>query len=142
MDNVKLITSDTKILEVINGYSIEFESKPFQNTVLKPIEFNENDTAIIDAEISDLLAKKTIERVTIFDEDEFISNIFVRPKKNGKFRVIINLKHLNEFIEYNHFKMETFSAAIALVTKDCYFGFPKKMLILTLHQLRLGQFTK
>ena len=122
MDNWKLITSDTKILEVVNGYSIEFESKPFQNTVPKPIKFNENDTAIIDAEISDLLAKKIIERVTIFDEDEFISNIFVRPKKNGKFRVIINLKHLNEFIEYNHFKMETFSAAIALVTKDCYFG--------------------
>ena len=122
MDNWKLITSDTRILEVVNGYSIEFESRPFQNTVPKPIKFNENDTAIIDAEISDLLAKKIIERVTIFDEDEFISNIFVRPKKNGKFRVIINLKHLNEFIEYNHFKMETFSAAIALVTKDCYFG--------------------
>ena len=122
MDNWKLITSDTIILEVVNGYSIEFESKPFQNTVPKPIKFNKNDAAIIDAEISDLLAKKIIERVTTFDEDEFISNIFVRPKKNGKFRVIINLKHLNELIEYNHFKMETFSAAIALVTKDCYFG--------------------
>ena len=92
MDNWKLITSDTRILEVVNGYSIEFESRPFQNTVPKPIKFNENDTAIIDAEISDLLAKKIIERVTIFDEDEFISNIFVRPKKNGKFRVIINLR--------------------------------------------------
>lgn len=54
------------------------------------------------------------------DEDEFISNIFIRPKKNGKQRVILNLKRLNNCVEYHHFKMDTLKTAISLISKDCY----------------------
>lgn len=54
------------------------------------------------------------------DEDEFISNIFIRPKKNGKQRVILNLKRLNNCLEYHHFKMDTLKTAISLISKDCY----------------------
>ena len=52
--------------------------------------------------------------------NEFISSIFVRPKQNGEFRVILNLKHLNEFIPYRHFKMDTLESAINLLVKGCY----------------------
>ena len=38
---------------------------------------------------------------------EFISPIFFRSKSNGTSRLILNLKTLNEFLEYNHFKTET-----------------------------------
>ena len=37
---------------------------------------------------------------------EFIAPIFVLPKKDGTYRVILNLKNLNKHVEYNHFKMD------------------------------------
>ena len=51
---------------------------------------------------------------------EFISTIFIVPKPNGKFRPVINLKYLNEFIQYDHFKQETFSTVLDLLQKGDY----------------------
>ena len=116
------ITSDERILEFVKGYSIEFVDKPFQKSIPKQIKFNDVEFQVIDEEIKESLSKGIIELVTQHTDDEYISNIFVRPKKNGKYRVILNLKHLNNFVEYHHFKMETLSAAISLVSKNCYFA--------------------
>ena len=110
------ITSDERILEFVKGYSIEFVDKPFQKSIPKQIKFNDVEFQVIDEEIKESLSKGIIELVTQHTDDEYISNIFVRPKKNGKYRVILNLKHLNNFVEYHHFKMETLSAAISLVS--------------------------
>ena len=44
--------------------------------------------------------------------DEFLSPIFVVPKKNDEYGMILNLKNFNENIEYYHFKMDTFESAI------------------------------
>ena len=53
---------------------------------------------------------------------EFISNIFLREKKEkGKYRLILNLKHLNKFTEKLHFKMDTLLTTLALVTPGCTF---------------------
>ena len=53
---------------------------------------------------------------------EFVSNIFLREKKDrGKFRMILNLKHLNKFVEKHHFKMETLMTTLSLVRPDCTF---------------------
>ena len=52
----------------------------------------------------------------------FWSAIFVRPKTNREFRVILNLKKLNKFIPYQHFKMDIFESAVYLVSKDSFFG--------------------
>lgn len=95
INNWKLIT----ILSFVSGYSIEFDSNPFPTFIPVLIMFNESDTETTDNEISDLLKKGIIEHATSDNNDEYISNIFIRPKKNGKFRVILNLKHLNNFIE-------------------------------------------
>ena len=40
-------------------------------------------------------------------EGEFISRIFIRPKKDNRVRVILNLKKFNVSVENFHFKMET-----------------------------------
>ena len=34
--------------------------------------------------------------------------------------MILNLKELNKYIEYHHFKMDSFETALKLVRKDCY----------------------
>lgn len=101
-ENWEMISSDSKILELVKGYSIEFQNTPFQRSNPKPINFNETDLEIIDIEIKEFQSKKIIEEVVDYNKNEFIPNIFVRPKKNGKFRVILNLKHLNDFVECHH----------------------------------------
>ena len=50
----------------------------------------------------------------------FFSNIFLRPKKDGSFRPIINLRWLNAFVAYHHFKMETIRTAIQLIRPNCF----------------------
>ena len=51
---------------------------------------------------------------------EFVLTIFLRPKKDGLHRPIINLKRLNAFVTYYHFKMETIRTAIQLIRPGCY----------------------
>ena len=34
--------------------------------------------------------------------------------------MILNLKHLNEYVKYHHFKMESLQSAIHLMTEGCY----------------------
>ena len=54
--------------------------------------------------------------------NEFISPSFLVPKKNGEYRLILNLKELNTSIVYHHFKMETFGSALKLVKPNCFFA--------------------
>ena len=49
------------------------------------------------------MGKKAIEETQKFG---FISSIFTISKKSGGFRPVVNLKALNKFVVYNHFKME------------------------------------
>jgi hypothetical protein len=56
-------------------------------------------------EIGELLQKGAI--VCVQDvPDQYISTIFLVPKKDGSQRPVINLKQLNKYIHYHHFKME------------------------------------
>ena len=64
----------------------------------------END--IISKEVANLLQKAVIVE-TIHEPGEFISSVFVRPKKDGSHRMILNLKNPNKHVQYNHFKMDT-----------------------------------
>ena len=57
-------------------------------------------------EIDKLVGKGVIE-YTEHEKGESISPIFFCLKSDGNRRLILNLKTLNEFLEYNHFKMET-----------------------------------
>ena len=52
--------------------------------------------------------------------DEFLSPIFLVPKKDGEYRMILHLKNLNESITYHHFKMDTFEIALKLIKPNCY----------------------
>ena len=58
----------------------------------------------------------------IYCENQFISNIFIQQKNNGKYRLILNLAKLNENINYRHFKMESLNTAMNLISRNCYFA--------------------
>ena len=115
----KRITSDPWVLDSVSHCHIEFDSLPIQNSIPREIKFSSSDTILVDCEISKLLEKQAIEPC-LHQNDEFISNIFLTPKKDGSLRPVINLKNLNKFVSYHHFKMETLSTALLLIEPDCY----------------------
>ena len=69
--------------------------------------------------LDELLLKRVIETVP-HDPSGFTSNIFLREKRNGSHRLILNLKPLNPYVEYFHFKMTTLTSALELITPNCY----------------------
>ena len=69
---------------------------------------------------SSILIKEVFERGTTGEKrltksKGFVCSLFVIPKKSGGFRPIVNLKPLNQFIRYEHFKMENLDTARCLL---------------------------
>ena len=125
IENWKKLTSDKWIIQTISGYKIELDNMPFQTSIPKPLSFNDSDQKLIEAEIERFLKANIIERVSDDDDsdNEFISNIFFRPKKDGRIRIILNLKTFNEnHMDKCHFKMESLQSAISAMREHCYFG--------------------
>ena len=120
ISNWETLTSDPFILDAIKHYHIEFEADcPVKPETTHSIQFSEQENEIIESEIEKYLAKEIIEKACVTD-DCFISNIFVRPKKDGSHRMILNLKNFNHFVDYHHFKMDTFKTAISLIRPGCF----------------------
>ena len=114
------LTNDPVILDAIKHHHIEFEAEsPTQRIRPNKIHFSPEEIAIIDAEIAKLVSKEILTLVN-YTPDSFISNIFIRPKKDGTHRMILNLKPLNEFVDYHHFKMDTFRTALKLIRPGCF----------------------
>ena len=112
-------TSDSTVLDMVKGCTLEFATYPHHTYQPKEIHFSSRECLAIKIELQRLLDKGII----IPSEHEtcqFISTIFVRPKADGSFRLIHNLKRLNEHIVYHHFKMESLKSVIQLMEKDCF----------------------
>ena len=100
-------------MDIVQHCHVEFiEGTNPENIFCFRQKFSEKDE-IIQNEISKVLEMKVIKEVN-HDPGEYISPIFIVPKKNGEYRMILNLKKLNENIVYHHFKMGTFESALKL----------------------------
>ena len=53
-------------------------------------------------------------------EGDLDSTTFVRPKIDKNYRLILNLKTLNEFMTYYHFKMDTIHTALTFMRPECF----------------------
>ena len=90
------LTSDSFMVDAIKHYHVEFESEvPYQPREARHIYSSPSDKEVIDGEIYKLLLKGVIER-TGHTGNGFVSNVFVRPKKDGTYLMILNLKSLND----------------------------------------------
>ena len=115
------LTTDSSILDIIKfGYKIDFTSPPRQTCSPAAFPINKAESEAVDVALQELLRLGAIIKCTHL-RDQFVSSIFTRPKKNGKIRIIINLKQLNGFIKYEHFKMEHLSAVLGLVEHNDWF---------------------
>ena len=66
--------------------------------------FSDQEVTVIDNEISQLLSKKS--SLKLGGQKTILSLVFLDKKDRG-FRMILNLKQLNESAKYQYFKMET-----------------------------------
>ncbi len=113
------LTSDKMILDSVRGITIPLDTQPNQIRVSPNPKFNDTETLAINTEIERLLGKEVIEQVP-HESGEIISPIFVRVKKDGRFRLILNLKEFNKSVSYNHFKMDTLQTITNLMTQNCF----------------------
>ena len=115
------ITSDPFILDTVSHCHVEFVELPSSalNTVQSEHNFSQTEREVIDGEIAKFLLQGII-IPSIFEHDQVLSPIFVRPKKDGSYRVIFNLKKLNRCVEYNHFKMDTLETAVRLMKPSSF----------------------
>ena len=61
--------------------------------------FSEMETSLLSHEVDELLNKGAVEKID-FLPDQFLGHLFLRPKKDGSYRPVFNMKVLNQFVQY------------------------------------------
>ncbi|KAI9552586.1 hypothetical protein GHT06_020450 [Daphnia sinensis] len=106
-----MFSTDPWVLSTItHGYVVDFVSPPIQPSLPTGCVMSDEMRSVCQAEKESLLAKGVIRKVSSVISGDFVSNTFAIPKTTGGWRPIINLKQLNSFIRYQHFKMGVWTA--------------------------------
>ena len=93
-ENWEKLTTNKTILDIVAGYKIEFDTISEQLASPNKIFTNVKESQIVAHEIEKLLIKGVVQKVR-HTKGEFLCNIFLLPKKDGSYRLILNLKNLN-----------------------------------------------
>ena len=110
------ITTNKFVLNLIKGIELKLVT-PLTEFTPRPINFSSEEMSLIDIEVQTLLKKGAIIQVTP-TEGQILSNIFLRPKKNGKLRPTINLKGLNSHLEKFILRWSTYHLFCPLFPKE------------------------
>ncbi len=77
---------------------------------------------LMEQEVHSLLVKEAIERVLLPDrESGFYSRYFIVPKKDGRLRLILDLRHLNCSLRRFRFKMLTIPIIVSQIRSEDWF---------------------
>ena len=101
----KLLTKDQELLALVEGYQIPLLMEPVQEKDPKVLKLNQEQQKQVDLDVKAMLEKGSISKVC-HSKGEFLNSLFLISRKRGGNRPVINLKNLNWFIPYKHFKME------------------------------------
>ena len=107
------VCNDAWVLEIVErGYCLEFMSSPPQGRV-RTTPNSWDPTCPIQQETRVLLRKGAIAPVPREEREQgFYSIFFLRPKKTGGLRPILNLRPLNLHLRTTHFKMDNLGVII------------------------------
>lgn len=128
------LTSDPWVLNVIQGYRLSLLMEPFQSHI-PSTHVSDCQASLIDEEVKEMIQKGAVHAVpNSHPRDGFVNSLFLVPKKGGGQRPVINFKGLNQFLKYQHFKVEGIHMLRDLVKendhlveidlKDAYFTIP------------------
>ena len=110
------LTKDQNILQIVMGYRILFLCRAKQKREPKDINFSMQGKATISIEVENLLQDGCC-GTSLFTKAQFMSIIFIVKRKDGGNRPVINLKGLNQYIPFIHFKMETLQSLKTFLQK-------------------------
>ena len=99
LDKWKTISTCKWTAQMVAGLKIPFDTLPIQINRPFPFKLYTSDRNIFTQQVELLLAKQVVLPVS-YTEGEFISNVFLRPKPNGDFRMILDLTLLNHHVGY------------------------------------------
>ena len=116
----KLFPTDQWVLNHVLGVRLCLDQE-VQLPDRKEINFSTKEMETVETELSKLLKKDVIHVVSERD-DQIVSNVFLRIKKDGSFRLILNLKEFNKCLDKIHFKMESLANAVNMMKQDCFFS--------------------
>ena len=112
------VSQDPWLISTIQGVEIPFMTAPRQLKEPRPYKLSEEENAFVDEELLRMLEQGIVEEAEP-SSDQVVSNIFLRPKKDGRFRLILDLTWLNEHVEYEHFKMHSLHTALDMMRPGC-----------------------
>ena len=119
-------TSDRFVLSCVKGFRINFLSFPIQHKMPHLLRLSQDQELVLTG--TDMVQKFVTNKVILKcdrEEGDYVNNIFLREKRNTdnvkkKYRMILNLKHLNTHIEYVHFKMDSLESCLNLMEDNCF----------------------
>ena len=111
------ITRDPYILDIVQGVKVPFinNKPPIQKHLPSELRMSPKEMAFVDEHIQQLIAQEFIKPLPAHIPDGWVSNIFLVPKRQGGFRLILNLRNLNKFVQYTKFRMDHVDQVIKLL---------------------------
>ena len=113
------VTSDKEILSVVKGLTLNTCGKA-SHTTPRQLNMSKEMKQSTNRKIKQLLQDACIEQIPEIDTSGFESNIFVVPKHDGGYRMILNLKKFNKFLHVKKFKMDQIHDLLNLVKPRDY----------------------
>ena len=122
IDYWHFLTRDKFVLQLIQGAKLEFENGiPRQLLKPRPIKFSAEETKFLEHKVAKLLDQEIIRDVTHDHENtKWLSNVFLRRKKDNSFRMILDLSFLNKKLKYEKFKMNTIMDVLKMTRRNMY----------------------
>ncbi|KAL1917129.1 uncharacterized protein VTP21DRAFT_4785 [Calcarisporiella thermophila] len=99
------------------GVRIQFKRMPPQEQV-KPFHLSHDDLQALDEAVERFIKDETVE-IAQPNAEGYPSNLFPKREKT-KFRALLDLRRINQYIQYQHFKMEGLSTIRDLVLPGDY----------------------
>ena len=112
------LTKDPELIQMISGCTVNLSESP-PSKQMPSVTMSSDERTAACQHIAELLQKKAIVKTKVTQGD-FVSAVFLVPKKDGGFRMILNLKEFNKFAKKTHFKMETLQHILYLVLPSCF----------------------
>ena len=115
------LTKDPFIIQCVKGCKIDIVGDVKKCKHKGELMMSKEEIEAGDEQIQQLLQKKAITPVVSSpNENQCISNVFLRPKRDKGWRLILNLSNFNQVVSKKKFKMETLDHIIAAMTENCF----------------------